>query len=60
MGKTYRRDSDKFDRNKQKNNPGRPSVIPDLHDMEEDQEYTYERIRFKTRPTVPKQTEKDS
>lgn len=60
MGKTYRQDSDKFDRNRQKTYPRKSNIRYDQYDSEEDQEENYERIRSKARPTIPKQTKKDS
>ena len=60
MGKTRRQDSDKFDRNRQKTYPRRSSIRYDQYDPDEDEEENYERIRPKTRPAIPKQTEKDS
>ena len=66
MGKTRRQDSDKFDRNRQKTYPRRSNIRYDQYDQydqydpEEDREDNYERIRPKTRPTVPEQTKKDS
>ena len=61
MGKTYRQGYDKFDRNRQKTYPKRDNIRRyEQYDPEEDQEDNYERIRFKTRPAIPKQTEEDS
>ena len=60
VGKTHRRDSDKFDRNRNKTYSKRASIRYEQYDPEEDQEDNYERIRFKTRPTVPKQTKEVS
>mgnify|MGYP003147902063 CR=1 FL=1 len=60
MGKTHRKDSDKFGRDREKTFSKRVSVRYDQYDPEEDQGDNYERIRPKTRPTVSKQTKKDS
>lgn len=60
MGKTHRKDSDKFDRSKEKTHSKRSSERYDQYDPEEDQEDNYERIRFKNRPPNPEQTQEDS
>ena len=60
VGKTYKRDSDKFDRNRNKTYSRRASIRYEQYDPEEDQEENYERIRSKARSTISKQIEKDS
>lgn len=60
MSKTYRKDTSNFGKENYQKPPKRGRIRCEDYDPDWDQEENYERIRSKTRPPIPEQTQEDS